>query len=228
MGRVTDVGTGARLLFASSAVGLLPLMRRVFALRDGAIIGFVPNASFAEPYGFANRMAAPWWCAHGLKVRCVDLNGRRARVAAMLRGCDLLYLCGGNSFHLMRCLRAAGVVPLIRDLVASGVPYVGESAGAVVAAPDIDYIAPMDVRREPAATLHAARRASSPTRGLTLTDVHVVPHVGGRMLGAAARDILRLHAGEPSYVPLRNDEALVVEDGRMCRVGTGSRIARLL
>ncbi|WP_235607349.1 Type 1 glutamine amidotransferase-like domain-containing protein [Bifidobacterium italicum] len=191
-------------------------------------MGFVPNASLVEPYGFANRMTAPWWRAHGLDVRIIDLTGPRARVARLLRGCDLVYVCGGNSFHLMRCLRDAGAVPLIRGLVSSGVPYVGESAGAVVAAPDIDYIAPMDVRHEPATTLRAPLMRETPTPGLALTRLHVVPHVGGRLLGAAADDILRMHAGESGYAPLRNDEALLIEDGRMRRLTTGSLAARLL
>ncbi|MGO4923096.1 Type 1 glutamine amidotransferase-like domain-containing protein [Bifidobacterium choerinum] len=231
-GKAAGGGTGApsrrRLLLASSAAGLLPLMRRWLGLRRGAVVGFVPNASFAEHYGFANRMTAPWWRLRGLDVRVVDLDGRRSRICSLLRGCDLLYLCGGNSFHLMRCLRAVGVAPLIRELVDSGVPYVGESAGAVVAAPDIDYIAPMDARREPATTLRARRRPAAPTPGLGLTDVHVVPHVGGRMLGAAADEILHMHAGDAGYLPLRNDEALLAEGGRMRRLATGSAAARLL
>lgn len=239
MGRTVDdgmVGFGGagapharrRLLLASSSMGLLPLMRRFLGVRRGTAVGFIPNASLIEPYGFASRMTAPWWRAHGLDVRIVDLTGPRARVASLLRGCDLIYVCGGNSFHLMRCLRDAGAVPLIRGLVASGVPYVGESAGAVVAAPDIGYIAPMDVRHDPATTLHAPRRRDAPAPGLDLIRLHIVPHVGGRLLGAAARDILRMHAGETGYAPLRNDEALVLEDGRMRRVTTGSFAARLL
>ncbi|PAU69174.1 peptidase [Bifidobacterium italicum] len=48
-----------RLLLASSSMGLLPLMRRFLGVRRGAVIGFVPNASLVEPYGFANRMTAP-------------------------------------------------------------------------------------------------------------------------------------------------------------------------
>lgn len=244
MGRTADDGAdgfggGAaapharrRLLLASSSMGLLPLMRRFLGVRRGAAVGFIPNASLIEPYGFASRMTAPWWRAHGLDVRIVDLTGPRVRVASLLRGCDLIYVCGGNSFHLMRCLRDAGAVRLIRGLVASGVPYVGESAGAVVAAPDIGYIAPMDMRHDPATTLHAPRRRDASTPGLGLTRLHVVPHVvphvGCRLLGAAARDILRMHAGEDGYAPLRNDEALVVEDGRTRRVSTGSFAARLL
>lgn len=217
-----------RMLLASAATGLLPLMRAWVDDLDARTIAFIPNASFVERYGFTNRMVAPWWRTQGLHVRVVDLTGRRADVLAQLDGCDMLYVCGGNTFHLMRCLRGAGVVPLIRALVARGVPYVGESAGAVVTAPDIDYIEPMDERREPAATLRRHMAAPTWTPGLGLVDVHIVPHVGGRLLGAPADAILRAHAADPTYIGLRNDEALIVDGGDMRRVRTRSVLSRFM
>ena len=221
-------GGRRRLLLASMAAGLLPLMRAWIGDFDARTIAFIPNASFAGGYGAMNRMVAPWWRAHGLHVRVVDLTGRRSDVAAQLGRCDMLYVCGGNTFHLMRCLRDAGVVPLLRALVAHGAPYVGESAGAVVTAPDIDYIAPMDRRREPATTLPSHVHAGARTPRMGLVDLHIVPHVGGRFLGAPADAILRGHAEDPTYVGLRNDEALIVDDGAMRRVRTRSMLAHLL
>lgn len=47
----------------------------------------------------------------------------------------------------------------------------------------------------------------------------MVPHVHGLALGREAARIVRAHAADPRFVPLRNDQALVVA-GTQARVFT--------
>ncbi|MEE1296548.1 MAG: Type 1 glutamine amidotransferase-like domain-containing protein [Bifidobacterium sp.] len=213
-GAVDDVALrrDRRLLLVSSGLAIPELLRHLLAGRQGLTMAFIPAASYAEDYGVASRLSRWHWRALGLKVRVVDLTQRHTwRVRAELEECDLVYVCGGNSFYLMRCLRDSGAADAIRAMAARGVPYIGESAGAVVAARDIGYIAPMDCNR--------ALRGQADPAGLGLTAYHVVPHVGGTMLGRQARKILDRHAGDHGYVPLRNDQALQVT-GTKARVIT--------
>jgi dipeptidase E len=44
---------------------------------------------------------------------------------------------GGNTFHLLRRLQETGLLAALRDRARAGVPYLGWSAGSVVAAPTI-------------------------------------------------------------------------------------------
>lgn len=209
-----------RLLLMSSAIGMTPLIRRLLPTFAGRRMAFIPTASYAEPYGAGSRMMRWWWRAIGFDVRVVDpSDADAATVRDELMRADLFYVCGGNSFHLMHWLRASPAARIIRARVARGIPYLGESAGAVVAGPDIDYIEAMDARR--------AQDAPARTIGLGLTGYHVVPHVGGLMLGAPAARILTEHASDRSYVGLRNDQALVVT-GERSRVTTNLALAPLV
>lgn len=54
-----------------------------------------------------------------------------------LRSAGGIFVGGGNTFRLLRQLRDRAMLPLIRERVAAGVPYMGSSAGSGIAAPTI-------------------------------------------------------------------------------------------
>ena len=87
----------------------------------------------------------------------------------------------------------------------AGKLYIGESAGAIVAAPDIAYSRAMD-RPDRAPDLRD-------TVGLGLVDFYPVPHANNRELGPAAERIVREHAGALDVRPLNDNQALYVENG---------------
>lgn len=62
--------------------------------------------------------------------RCADLNAATAQA-------DILLVGGGNTFRLLLELRERGCLQAIRQAVQAGTPYVGWSAGSVVATPSI-------------------------------------------------------------------------------------------
>ena len=55
--------------------------------------------------------------------------------AAAVRDAEAIAVGGGNTFHLLRALYASELLAPIRGRVAAGVPYLGWSAGSVVACP---------------------------------------------------------------------------------------------
>ncbi|MGC8762477.1 MAG: dipeptidase PepE [Acidobacteriota bacterium] len=57
--------------------------------------------------------------------------------AAALGRAEGLVVGGGNTFHLLRLLRASGLLEAAKKAVGEGMPYVGWSAGANVACPTI-------------------------------------------------------------------------------------------
>lgn len=56
---------------------------------------------------------------------------------AILTRAEALFVGGGNSYALLRRLREAGLLDSIRTRVRAGMPYIGSSAGANVAGPNI-------------------------------------------------------------------------------------------
>jgi dipeptidase E len=67
----------------------------------------------------------------------LDSVHENADPAGALRNAQAIVVGGGNTFHLLAQLHTFGLVDVIAARVREGVPYVGWSAGAVVACPTL-------------------------------------------------------------------------------------------
>jgi dipeptidase E len=138
-----------RLLLASYGVGALPELAEGNA--EGLRFAFVPTAAGpdaeAKEWVQADRRQLE---VFGCEVSTLDLAGVEVdEVAAALRGVDGVFLTGGNSYLLLWHARRSGFAELVPPLVESGdLLYVGTSAGAMVAGPDLAPAANLDNRRE--------------------------------------------------------------------------------
>ena len=101
---------------------------------------------------------------------------------------DAVYLSGGHTFVLLGALQGNGTGEVLKARVRAGLPYVGLSAGSVVAGPNVEPVAPLDDPADaPGVTDYT---------GLGLVDTVVIPHADGAL---------------PPYPPAMIDE--VVFDG---------------
>ncbi len=129
-----------------------------------------------------------------------------------LAGLDALYVASGSTFALLEALRVSGCdAPLVKH-VGAGLPYVGSSAGSIIAGPDITPASLMDDPADgPMLTDFA---------GLGLIDQTVIPHADGK-LPPYPPDLIRrtldTYGTEYPLVPLTDDQALLV-DGTQTRV----------
>ncbi|WP_243000619.1 Type 1 glutamine amidotransferase-like domain-containing protein, partial [Dorea formicigenerans] len=64
-------------------------------------------------------------------------------IQSVFEEADVIYFTGGNSFFLMDQLRKTGTDGLLKKELANGKLMIGESAGAIICAPSIQYIEQM-------------------------------------------------------------------------------------
>lgn len=146
---------------------------------------------------------------YGFATDLLDVAGWRAPdLAAHLARYDILYVEGGNTFHLLDRMRQSGADAIIRRLVTGhGKVYCGVSAGSIVAGADIAVAgwSPHWDRNEVGLT---------DTRGLGLVCFAISPHY-------VAEDGPLIAARLPLPYPilaLRDGQAWVVDGERQCLV----------
>lgn len=140
----TDEALPMRLLLISNGVdpatGYLGHARAAIeALLPPAVrrVVFVPYAAVTESYDGYLAAATPALAGpSGREV--VGLHAvPEAERAAMIGDAEAIAVGGGNTWKLLATLRAEGLLPIIRERVLAGVPYIGWSAGANVTCPSI-------------------------------------------------------------------------------------------
>jgi dipeptidase E len=95
---------------------------------------FIPFAAVSVPWDeYAERAREPF------AVMGYALSSIHAATGPLeaLRSVEAIVVGGGNTFHLLSHLYESGLLDVIRELVNSGVPYIGWSAGSVIACPTI-------------------------------------------------------------------------------------------
>ena len=109
---------------------------RAFLGRQVQSVVFIPFASVVgAPEDYATRVREAFE-AMGYSLTAV-IDGAVKSAADTIVGAEAIVVGGGNTFRLLDCLYENDVLGEIRARVAAGVPYIGWSAGSVVACPTI-------------------------------------------------------------------------------------------
>jgi dipeptidase E len=189
-----------RLFLASQGLGAL----RDFL--DGARdVLYVPTA--AKPMADkssaeGNRQALG---ALGYRVIELDIEGIDKSKLSALTSVDAVFVEGGSPFFLLQAMRESGFDQAVTEAVNLGLAYVGISAGAVVAGPDLEPLA--------ATSNTALGSRLRSTEALGLVDAVVFPHCNSPDRAgdfAAARE---RYGSRFELVPLTDTEAMIVDNG---------------
>ncbi|MBI2498838.1 Type 1 glutamine amidotransferase-like domain-containing protein [Candidatus Woesearchaeota archaeon] len=113
---------------------------------------------------------------------------------------DVIYVCGGNTFYLLKKVRETGFDKVIIEFAKTDKLYFGVSAGSILVCPNIDIASPFDENDVNLTDL----------TGLNLTDVIVSPHYKNEEK-AIIDDFKKKSQYE--IVPLTDEQALLVVDG---------------
>lgn len=157
---------GARLFLGSAGLGALPAW--LGSLPDvprRAVL--VPTAATPLPSAPFVRAAAELLGAAGLALDVLDLEGASGdEVRRVLDGAHVVFVTGGYPIFLLEHVRRSGFDRVAAPAVAGGsLAYVGISAGAALAGPDLR---PLQAADDPGAV--------DSTAGLGLVPFVVLPH----------------------------------------------------
>jgi dipeptidase E len=140
----------------------------------------------------------------GLRVHDLDIENEP--VGDALTDADLVVVGGGDPFFLLGCARRAGLADAARAVIDRGGVYVGVSAGASIAGPDI---APLLLTSPFAAGVDP----TGDFTGLGLCDVIVLPHHDRPGRRRKNRKAMRTYRDRWDVVAITDGQAVTVVEG---------------
>lgn len=132
-------------------------------------VGFVPTAANVEPRKkdwLINELLQLWRHGYGW-IDIVDFSAAGVDWKARLAEVDVLYLPGGDPYHLLNQMRTSGFDVWLAEALKTKV-YVGGSASAMVMAPTIAITEPVYE--------YASEFKSIDLAGLGYVDFEIAPH----------------------------------------------------
>ena len=171
---------------------------------DNKKVAFIPTASLHEGNTGYVGSARKLFKKLGASVTEIDISTEAySTIQAVFEDADVIYFTGGNSFFLMDQLRKTETDELLKKELANGKLMIGESAGAIICAPTIQYIEQMDEKPED--------YSQEDNEGLDLIDFYVLPHY----LTAPFKKITERIMAEFSDLnicAINNHQAIIVND----------------
>lgn len=194
------------IFLCSSFAQVAPLFANI-ACTDlkGKRVTFIPTASFTEKVTFYVKAGKKALEEMGCIVEELDVSTAHIEeISNKLRHNDIIYVTGGNTFFLLQELRKSGADKIIAEEVSDGKFYIGESAGAMILSPDLEYTSLMD-------DIGCAPDLRS-VEGLGIVDFYTVPHHTNFPFVEAVEEIIRKYDGSLPLRPISNLQAIAVKD----------------
>ena len=165
---------------------------------------FIPTASIYEEYKGYVGSARKLFKKLGAVLTEMDISKEDyASIEVAFNDADIIYSTGGNSFFLLEQLRKNGVDKLLKEELNKGKLFIGESAGAIVCAPDIKYIEMMDKK--------PGDYSLTDDGGLSLINFYVLPHYLTAPFKKITEKILEEFT-DLDICPINNSQAVIVDD----------------
>lgn len=170
----------------------------------GKRVTFIPTASVPEKVTFYVASGRKALEKLGMTVDELELtSATRAEIKSKLRGNDYIYVSGGNTFFLLQEMKKNGADEIIKNEIASGKIYIGESAGSMILSPDIDYAKEMDdIKKAP---------ELKNTSALSVVDFYPLPHYTNFPFKKAAEKIISQHQNNLTLQPISNSQVILVK-----------------
>lgn len=169
----------------------------------GKTVTFIPTAALPDKLDFHIKYSKELLTEMGLIVDELEIS--RAiylDIAHKLENNDYIYVTGGNSFFLLQEINRTGAGKLIRNQINAGKLFIGESAGAVLLAPNIEYSKDVDN------PLVAPQLQTY--EALDIIDFYPVPHYQDEHMKESVEKVISRYGTELPLVPFTNSQAILV------------------
>ncbi|MDO4894237.1 Type 1 glutamine amidotransferase-like domain-containing protein [Moraxella sp.] len=130
--------------FADTAKFLPEFLHDINKSQQFKKVAFIDIASQIEEYkGYVDN-AKNAFTELKLSVNIIDFNQSSDDIKEQINQCDMIYVSGGNTLYLLQQLKLKNIDIFLIDWIKQGKPYLGESAGTVILAKNIEYILPIE------------------------------------------------------------------------------------
>jgi len=171
----------------------------------GKKVAFIPTASIHEGYTGYVGSARTLFKKLGAELIEIEIStANDSDIMQVFDAADIIYFTGGNAFFLIDQLRKTGTDTLLKQQLEKGKLFIGESAGAIVCAPELSYIEKMDPIPED--------YSQSDYAGLGLINFYVLPHYLTAPFKKVTADIMQSFSNI-ELCAINNAQALSVKDG---------------
>lgn len=146
----------------------------------------------------------------------LDIEGKTEdELRMVLKNKNAIFVEGGNTFYLLKAVRQSGFDRVIKELIESGVVYIGASAGSYIACPTIEVSTWKNPGEE------------KERFGVTdLTAMNLVPFLIKAHYNTKQTGLLKEKISQTKYQTkiLQDGQALLVEDDQYRLVGEAYKI----
>ena len=201
-----------KMLLVSMFQIVLPLLKSIEPNLKNKTITYIPTAYKVENLRFLFKLGKLGLEKQGLLLDELDISSASYEtIKSKLEKNDVIYVPGGNTFYLLQEMKRTGADKLLIEEVNKGKLYIGESAGAIVVAPDIEYSSAMD-SKEKAPDLKEYS-------GLGLIDFYVVPHSENWSFNKAVKRIISTYSSTLDLKIIRDSQAILIENDNVHILG---------
>lgn len=190
-----------KLFLTSHLAGTKNLVRDFLSESKSNKILFVPTASNLEEYKRFVDEAREAFVGLGFEPEEMDLaTFSEAEIKSKISNFDIIYFSGGNTFYLLKNIQEKNLGKTIAERIKAGMLFIGESAGAVIASPNIEYIGKADKKIDDIWDF----------KGLSLVDFYTVPHFGEEPFKEPMQEIFNEYGNKLNLKTINNSQAIIV------------------
>ena len=166
---------------------------------------FIPTATNVDEYKKYIHLTQKAFEDFGYEVENFDISIFSEEIAKeKLSQAKIVFISGGNTFYLLQELKRKNLTSYLKERIENGLLYIGESAGSVIAAPDIEYAFVIDDK--------TVATELNDYAGLNLVDFYIVPHFEEEPFVESSRKTVELYKDKLDLKLINNKEAILVEN----------------